>query len=109
MNCDNHTQLRTDGIAQPIAGATSFTLPINMTINNYNGSGREPSDWEVAEVLVYEATLTTTQMQQVESYLKDRYGLTNVVTGNIGASLSNNSGDFKPLFVGLYSGISYGF
>jgi uncharacterized repeat protein (TIGR02543 family) len=93
LNCDNHTQLRTDGIAQPIAGATSFTLPINMTINNYNGSGREPSDWEVAEVLVYEATLTTTQMQQVESYLKNRYGLTNVVTGNIGASLSNNSGD----------------
>jgi uncharacterized repeat protein (TIGR02543 family) len=93
LNCDNHTQLRTDGIAQPIAGATSFTLPINMTINNYNGSGRELSDWEVAEVLVYEATLTTTQMQEVESYLKNRYGLTNVVTGNIGVSLSNNSGN----------------
>ena len=93
LNCDYHTQLRTDGVAIPIAGVTNSTLPVSMTINNWNGTGREVSDWEVAEVLVYEATLTTTQMQQVESYLKNRYGLTNVVSGNVGASLGGNTGN----------------
>lgn len=35
----------------------------------------EPSDWGVAEVLVFSGNLTAAQIQAVEAYLKEKYGL----------------------------------
>jgi hypothetical protein len=35
----------------------------------------EPSDWGVAEVLVFDGNLNAAQIQSVEAYLKDKYGM----------------------------------
>ncbi len=44
-----------------------------LAINN--ASYAEYSDWEVADILVYDSTLTTTQLRQNELYLNRLYGI----------------------------------
>jgi hypothetical protein len=35
----------------------------------------EPSDWGVAEVLVFAGNLSAVQIQAVEAYLREKYGM----------------------------------
>jgi uncharacterized repeat protein (TIGR02543 family) len=73
--CDSGDNFRSDGVVKNNATSTTKYLPINLSINAglYGVQGYN-SDWEVAEVIVYDTYFTTTQMQQVESYLADTYG-----------------------------------
>lgn len=52
------------------AGTPSYD---RITINQ--GASGEPSECSIAEVIVYSSTLTSTQYEAVETYLKNRYGL----------------------------------
>ena len=51
----------------------SFSGP--LTVNGSNGGPNRASDWQVAEVLVYEGELTLAQIQQMENYFARTYGL----------------------------------
>lgn len=51
----------------------SFSGP--LTVNGSNGGPKRASDWQVAEVLVYEGELTLAQIQQMENYFARTYGL----------------------------------
>ena len=79
--CDRKNSVRWDGSLSGTSGGTTTDLP-QLTINNGNFtspggiSSTEASDWEVAEVLIYNSTLSDSQVLQIEGYLKHRYGLT---------------------------------
>ena len=74
-NCDSGNNFRSNGIIRNNGTSTTTYMPNNLTINNNAGTGRETSDWEVAEILIYETATTSAQMQQIEGYLKSKYGL----------------------------------
>jgi uncharacterized repeat protein (TIGR02543 family) len=74
-NCDSGNNFRSNGIIRNNGTSTTTYMPNNLTINNNAGTGRETSDWEVAEILIYETATTGAQMQQIEGYLKSKYGL----------------------------------
>lgn len=49
--------------------------PSAVGINALSPQHNEPSDWGVAEVLVFAGNLNAAQIQAVEAYLQDKYGL----------------------------------
>jgi hypothetical protein len=64
-------------------GGTSDRLSINV------GNNGEPSNWMVAEVIVFNRTLSTEEILYVETYLARKYGLpnnNNYFQGNINAT-----------------------
>jgi hypothetical protein len=64
-------------------GGTSDRLSINA------GNNGEPSNWMVAEVIVFNRSLTTEEILYVETYLARKYGLpnnNNYFQGNINAT-----------------------
>ncbi len=69
--CDYNSYFRNNGTSSPALSRSA--LPVNFGIATWSN---QQSDWEVAEILVYSSTLTLTQIQQIEGYLKDTYGLT---------------------------------
>ena len=79
--CDRKNSVRWDGSLSGTSGGSTTDLP-QLTINNGNFTSpgglasSEASDWEVAEVLIYNSTLSNDQVLQIEGYLKHRYGLT---------------------------------
>jgi hypothetical protein len=79
--CDRKNSVRWDGSLSGTSGGSTTDLP-QLTINNGNytspggAAASEASDWEVAEVLIYNTTLSDSQVLQIEGYLKHRYGLT---------------------------------
>jgi uncharacterized repeat protein (TIGR02543 family) len=88
--CDRPAVSRFDGSALGSNGSGSSTLP-EMSINNGNYTGgntrtpagsAETSDWEVAEIIVYDRTLVDADVLRVESYLKYRYGVTAATNGS---------------------------
>ena len=56
------------------SGSSSFNGPLpGLTVNP--GGGGEPSDCDIAEVILYNSVLTTLQVQQLEGYLAWKWGL----------------------------------
>lgn len=68
---DQNYLYRSNGVSRGTSGGGT-TTNLSILYGNYDG---EVSDWQVAEVLVYSSTLNSTQITDVESYLKTKYGL----------------------------------
>lgn len=68
---DQNSLYRSNGVLRGSSGGSAST---RLTINAGNFSS-ELSDWQVAEVIVYNTTLSSTDYLAVESYLKTKYGL----------------------------------
>jgi uncharacterized repeat protein (TIGR02543 family) len=76
-NCDSGNTFRANGVNRN-AGTSAVTyLPLNLTINNFGGTGRasDTSDWEVAEILIFDTSTTVSIMPRIEGYLATKYGL----------------------------------
>jgi uncharacterized repeat protein (TIGR02543 family) len=69
---------RSNGVDRTTDTNNTTALPANMTINLQGSrtSPDEPSDWEVAEVIIYPQILNTFQLETLESSLKATYGIT---------------------------------
>ena len=70
VSTDTNSTYQSNGISRT-TGSTSATT--NLTINQ--GNSREYSDWQVAEVIVYNRTLTNAEVTSIEQALKAKYGI----------------------------------
>ena len=107
-NCDSGNNFRSNGIVRNNATSNTY-LPVNITINNFGGTGRsnETSDWEVAEVVLYETSTTSAQMTQIEGYLRNKYGLwTPTISSRRITNFASPTGDLT-LYAQWNSYISY--
>lgn len=80
--CDRKNSSRWDGSqsGDTLGGDYAYLPELSINYGYFTNGGtvgntNEKSDWEVAEVLMYSTTLTDVQVQQVEAYLKYRYGI----------------------------------
>ena len=74
LSSDKNTVYRANGVqVSTKTNGMSFSGP--LTVNGSNGGPKRTSDWQVAEVLVYEDELTLAQIQQMENYFARTYGL----------------------------------
>lgn len=71
VSSDQNSLYRSAGVQRGTGGGGAYT---RLSILNGNFSG-EVSYWAVAEIIVYNTTLTLSQIQSVESYLSTKYGL----------------------------------
>ena len=71
-SCDQNALYRSNGVTRSVnaPGSPSYT---RLAINT--GENVEASDWQVAEVIVYNSTLSLANYQAVESYLAAKYGI----------------------------------
>ena len=69
---DQNSLGRQNGVTYGTGGEGSPSYD-RICVNNY--SGGEPSDCDIAEVIVYNTTLNSTQYASVEAYLTSKYGL----------------------------------
>jgi hypothetical protein len=79
--CDRSDSVRWDGSSSATTGGSiTYLPPLSINYGQFTssegGSSLETSDWEVAEVIIYNSKLTDAQVLQVEGYLKHRYGVT---------------------------------
>lgn len=72
--CDYGNNLIYDGLAKNNATSTITYLPANISVNN--GVSGEYSDWQLADLVLYNSTLTAAEVLQVEMFLKEKYGIT---------------------------------
>ena len=79
--CDAGAKFRWDGTQSGTTGGGVTYLP-SLTINL--GADGETSNWAVADVMMFNSTLTDTQISQVEYYYKDFYGITSVTSSYTG-------------------------
>lgn len=70
VSSDQNSLYRSAGVQRGTGGGASTQLSILN--GNYSG---EISSWAVAEVIVYNRTLSLSEIQSVESYLSTKYGL----------------------------------
>jgi uncharacterized repeat protein (TIGR02543 family) len=69
--CDYGNNFRWDGVVKNTGtGSVTYLPPISINTNS------EVSDWQIADMFIYGSTLTLSQIQQLEGYIKDTYGLT---------------------------------
>ncbi|MEI6743537.1 MAG: fibronectin type III domain-containing protein, partial [bacterium] len=74
LSSDQNAVYRANGVqVSTKTNGMSFSGP--LTVNGSNGGPKRASDWQVAEVLVYEGELTLAQIQQMENYFARTYGL----------------------------------
>jgi hypothetical protein len=71
ISCDQNRIYRSNGVQRnnALPGGASKQLTIN------HGSTGEYSDWAVAEVIVYDRTLTPLEISRVERFLSNKYNL----------------------------------
>jgi hypothetical protein len=71
-SCDQNALYRANGVTRSTnpPGSPSFA---RLAINT--GANVEASDWQVAEVIIYNSTLSSGNYQSVESYLAAKYGI----------------------------------
>jgi len=88
--CDYGAYYRNNG-ATGINTLGVTYLPANLGVNIWS---TQQSDWEIADVLIFDSELTVTQIQTLEAYLKGVYGLTNVTaaSGAITANYASSGG-----------------
>ena len=68
LSSSQNSLYRSQGVQRGTGGGgSSCRLYIN---------GQEASDYQVAEVIIYNSTLTTAQIQSIEAYLSNKYGIT---------------------------------
>lgn len=71
-SCDQNNLYRSNGVTRGSSGAGSPSFA-RLAINT--GQFPETSDWQVAEVIVYNSTLSLADYQAVEAYLAAKYGI----------------------------------
>ena len=71
LSTDQWTIYRANGNFQRNGGSGTFSSPVTVSINS--ASIQESSDWALAEILFYDRILTESEIQQVESWLMDKY------------------------------------
>ena len=76
ISSDQNSLYRSQGYQRGTGGGTDspFQTYAQLTINNGAG-GSETSDWAVATVIVFNRTLTTTEMQTIEKWLNILYNV----------------------------------
>jgi len=72
VGCDCSNSYRTNGIERFTTNGTITYLP-NITVNGYSG---EKSDFEIADVIIYNRYLSLDERIQMENYLASIYGIT---------------------------------
>lgn len=88
---------RYNGISRGTSGGTAELPPIGI-----NTISTEVSDYQVAEVIIYDRTLTSSEITQVEDYFDETYGLSYAKVGTyqtastliIGAGVGGRSDTF---------------
>jgi uncharacterized repeat protein (TIGR02543 family) len=108
-NCDSGSLFRAKGVLRGTTGGGTTALPANVTINNFGGTGRtsDMSDWEVAEVVIYDSTLTNAQILQLEGYFTTKYGFwTPTITTKRTTNFTSPTGDLT-LYAQWNSYITY--
>lgn len=69
---DQNSLCRTNGVQRGTGGGGTSTT---LTINNGNYKNSETSSFQVAEIMIYNRALSSSEYQQVESELSDWYGI----------------------------------
>ena len=78
LSTNYYSNYRSNGISRTLyAGGDTALRPI--AINHYSG---EKSDFQVAEILVFDYKLTDAQILKVEDYLAATYGISNYTPAN---------------------------
>jgi len=76
LYCDYSGGFRMDGTAAVAAGRQ--TLPANISINTFSN---QQSEWEIAEILIFDRALDASGIKYVESQLATTYGLSGYSSG----------------------------
>ena len=76
LYCDYSGGFRMDGTAAVAAGRQ--TLPANISINTFSN---QQSEWEIAEVLIFDRALDASGIKYIESQLATTYGLSGYASG----------------------------
>lgn len=72
ISTDQNSLYRSNGVQRGTSGGSS-SKQLSLNYGYYHSS--EPSDWQCAEVIVFNRTLTQTEYEQVEQYLSLKYSL----------------------------------
>lgn len=72
---DQQSLFRANGV-QMSNGTSGTTSTARLSIN-YGAQSSERSQWQVAEVIVYDTALNASNILKVEGYLATKYGITN--------------------------------
>jgi hypothetical protein len=108
-NCDSGNTFRANGVNRSTGTSSITYLPLNLTINNFGGTGRasDTSDWEVAEILIFDTSTTVSIMPRIEGYLTTKYGLwTPVIATKRVTNFASATGDLT-LYAQWNSYITY--
>jgi hypothetical protein len=73
LSTDQNSLYRSNGVTRGSSGGTA-SAPLTI-VNGMHGAS-EGSDWMVAEVIVYDRTLSASEYQAVELWLSSKYGIT---------------------------------
>lgn len=73
LSTDYALNYRSNGTSRGASGGVNYLSPIGI-----NWDGTQTGDFQIAEVLIFDRTLTLSEIQLVEDYLANAYGLTNV-------------------------------
>jgi uncharacterized repeat protein (TIGR02543 family) len=76
---------RSNGVSRGSSGGVTYMPPMSI---NYGDYPDERSNFQVAEVLIFDYKLTPAQLAQVEDYLSQTYGIALASPGSYPASLS---------------------
>lgn len=76
VSCDQNSLYRSDMIQRNTGTSTNDSPQISINYGNYtmHPSSPEPSDWAVAEVIVFDRKLSVLECLQVEQYLTEKLG-----------------------------------
>ena len=84
--CDYNSNFRNNGNSGAASGRTS--LPANIGIATWSN---QQSDWEIAEILLFDSVLSLAQIEKIENQLRTTYGLTSyVVPSSVSYTPSGN-------------------
>lgn len=79
VHTDQKHVLRRDGLRRAGGGFASALIPSKLVINPRNS----PSDWAIAEVIVYNKELSLSEIKKVEAYLMRKYGVPKQVRAGV--------------------------
>jgi uncharacterized repeat protein (TIGR02543 family) len=99
--CDGGNRAYWDGVKTP-SWTNQATTSMPAVAINWSSSG-EYSDWEFAEMLIYDQYLPESQIQQIGRYFKNTYGIIQGANTNAAASAAITSDYASPGNVTLYA------
>jgi len=74
--CDAGANFRWDGVQiGTTGGAVTYLPPLTINKCGFETPYDQTSNWQVAEMLIYDRTLTAAEILQVEAHLKYHYGI----------------------------------